>query len=887
MGDVITRFKLETTQFDSKLRDSAKSLTQLTQQLQIAGKDFDRFASQHVAAARSLGEVASGATNLKDKLKDLVGAYNQVAKAYNELSEEQKGTDFGKAMAESLQKLQVDIKNTKAEMNAVPGALDQLASKFTLNVDAIKLFNIGMQAAEGVLSIAKDAFFSSESNIDEWGRSVEGAKGAYDVFLQTINGGNWSDFFTNLSTAVQGARDLYDALDRLGSVKSNNQAAIAIQQQQVAQLRLMKQQGQNVDEQLKAATERLAYLQNQAVEAGKNAGSKMSFETLKNEINANNKNGVSISDDRIRFVVAAMQRGGQDVFDQYKREEENLSKKAQDTRRRQYTGAGGVSYSYNETFTNLDKLTEEEQRRYLIAHAATEAETRIQKGLSIYAQAVSEGAAAAREQFKGNRYALQGTGGSKTNPADQAADKFAQAQKDYQQALELAATQLKAGTANDVEYEKKKLAAEESLWKSIGDAREKYDNPKYKEAQDQAAARILELGGSVKALTEQQDAAKKAIQQAEAAYKKEADAADKMADYVFAASKAVDNNDLKGFYAANKGLSGMGAGTMDVPVSFTYTDTNLQAFIGKLKEDIGGSDVGSDLYNKLTEQLNDATALGNLFQTAIANGVDAAQLSELGNAIFQKIFSGENIDSEIFKSFAQLLSDSTGKNISVEGSGKVTEKEDKTFQDFIKGLQSVTSGLSSVTTGLKSLGVEIPAELDNLMSTINAVGQIISGVQQIISVFQTSAIAANTAAVTANTIALGVNSGSNVAAGAGLAGAAAGASIGAMGGGWIGAAIGAGVGFLAAKLFSNGGIVHAANGFVVPGNSLSGDNVPALLNSGEVVLNHSQVNNLANALEGNGLQNLNLEARIEAEDIVLTMNNNSERWGGGEYVTSK
>ena len=44
MSDVITRFKLETTQFDSKLRDSAKSLSDLTHNLSMAGKDFERFA---------------------------------------------------------------------------------------------------------------------------------------------------------------------------------------------------------------------------------------------------------------------------------------------------------------------------------------------------------------------------------------------------------------------------------------------------------------------------------------------------------------------------------------------------------------------------------------------------------------------------------------------------------------------------------------------------------------------------------------------------------------------------------------------------------------------------------------------------------------------------
>ena len=41
MADVITRFKLETSQYDSKLRDSAKSLAAYSKQAEMAGKDFE------------------------------------------------------------------------------------------------------------------------------------------------------------------------------------------------------------------------------------------------------------------------------------------------------------------------------------------------------------------------------------------------------------------------------------------------------------------------------------------------------------------------------------------------------------------------------------------------------------------------------------------------------------------------------------------------------------------------------------------------------------------------------------------------------------------------------------------------------------------------------
>ena len=86
-----------------------------------------------------------------------------------------------------------------------------------------------------------------------------------------------------------------------------------------------------------------------------------------------------------------------------------------------------------------------------------------------------------------------------------------------------------------------------------------------------------------------------------------------------------------------------------------------------------------------------------------------------------------------------------------------------------------------------------------------------------------------------------------------------------------------------------------ANGGIVKGNSYSGDNIPAMidggaggfagLNAGEVVLNASMQNTLAQNLQGSGLQNLNVSGEISGEKIVLVANRFFKRTGQGEIVT--
>ena len=418
MADVITRFKLETTQYDSKLRDAAKGLSEYTKQATMAGNEFGKFTQKNVEVARSFGTIATSATNSKDKVKELVGAYNDVAKAYNALTKDQQSSDFGKALAQSMNTLKGRISEAKTEMNGTSSVLDSLKGKFMINVDALKLLNWGLTAAKKALDVAKDAFFQSEANIDEWGRIVESSKGAYDIFLDTINNGNWSNFFSNLSTAIKGSRDLYDALDRLGSIKANNKAAIAIVQQQIQQLRLLKQQGKNVDDQIKAATAQLALLQNQAVGAGKTAGKQSMFNTIRNSVNSID-GGASVSDKSIQAAISGILSKGQVEFDKYARNVRVLESMAQRDESTTYMDNMGMMHTSVSKVFDINLLTKEQQRQYKISKAITDRESEIKNGIDIYAQAVQEETAATREQFRGNRYALQGSGhggGGNTEP---------------------------------------------------------------------------------------------------------------------------------------------------------------------------------------------------------------------------------------------------------------------------------------------------------------------------------------------------------------------------------------------------------------------------------------------------------------------------------------
>ena len=124
----------------------------------------------------------------------------------------------------------------------------------------------------------------------------------------------------------------------------------------------------------------------------------------------------------------------------------------------------------------------------------------------------------------------------------------------------------------------------------------------------------------------------------------------------------------------------------------------------------------------------------------------------------------------------------------------------------------------------------------------------------------------------------------------GFATASTNANTAGTGWGWL-AWLAAGAAAMATTISTIHSLTNLSEGGFIPGNSYSGDNIPGNggtvgLNSGELVLNRSQQNNLANALQG-GPQSLDLHAVVSGEQIFLITNRALKRKGKGELVTWK
>lgn len=232
MAESVVKLKLESGEYDSKIKRAAQNILSFGENCQKAGQSVAKADKDTLEYVQSIGKMETVAKNTKGKINELTTAFTDLSVQYKNLTDEEKNSPFGQALSQSLDQLKTRINESKAQLSEVNqslqgtsnqseqtgGVMQQLANKFTLNVDVMKVFNLGMKAVGVALDVAKDAFFSNESQVDEWGRTVEAGESVYRAFVNALNNSNFSGFFSRIDGIIQKAREAYDAMDRLNTV---------------------------------------------------------------------------------------------------------------------------------------------------------------------------------------------------------------------------------------------------------------------------------------------------------------------------------------------------------------------------------------------------------------------------------------------------------------------------------------------------------------------------------------------------------------------------------------------------------------------------------------------------------------------------------------------
>lgn len=276
------------------------------------------------------------------------------------------------------------------------------------------------------------------------------------------------------------------------------------------------------------------------------------------------------------------------------------------------------------------------------------------------------------------------------------------------------------------------------------------------------------------------------------------------------------------------------------------------------------------------------------------------------------------------ESYQEQLDKMTGAT--EEAANNMADSLDKVptkFELIRESLDKMSTGVSAISTlgnslnDLKGIGEDLTAAFsgemdawDSLMTVFNSgisIMETVMGVMEAINTLQelsaalskkkvveqaaeTTAVVsgkgAEAAAESAEATASGTATAANTAEAAAGAGKAM-AGIPIVGPVLAIAAIAA---VLAAVLAATSKAKSAGNfavGGLIPGNSFSGDNLTANVNSGELILNRSQQDSIASQLQGGATQTVVVEGRISGKDILLSANNTNRAAGGSRGYYTK
>ena len=293
----------------------------------------------------------------------------------------------------------------------------------------------------------------------------------------------------------------------------------------------------------------------------------------------------------------------------------------------------------------------------------------------------------------------------------------------------------------------------------------------------------------------------------------------------------------------------------------TGKSANISINIG---DEAGSFDIGESMMEKLRDEIAasaenaDMSTITEFIKQGIENGVDSADMTSIGQKLIQRMTNGDDIDPSDMEDFLATMKEKL--------QGFIDEEEWPKIELAVK-----TGDLTAIQEFIKRVQVASKTAEDGWKHAASAISTLGSALNQI----------EDPMAKVVGTIAMAV---AQVAEAAGKAINAPDTTS--SGWAWIGAAAA-----ITATMVSTIATIHSATKFadggIVPGSTMSGDQIPALLNAQEVVLNHAQVGNLAAQLEGGGSQGGQPNVRIEGEDLWITLNNYTQRSGYGEIVTSK
>ena len=200
MADVITRLKIDSSEYDAKIKRAVTGLRDMEKECRSVGGTLAVLEKDQKDYVASLGRMETVNKSAKGSLQELKGAFTELSVQYKRLTDEEKRGDFGKALGKSLSDLRErirqgsndlqaaerEVKNLSGSSDELGGVMQMLSSKFGISTDAMAAFSAGTLGAAAGIGAAMTA-------------TIAATKALYDYNVELSKQGNITAVTTGLS----------------------------------------------------------------------------------------------------------------------------------------------------------------------------------------------------------------------------------------------------------------------------------------------------------------------------------------------------------------------------------------------------------------------------------------------------------------------------------------------------------------------------------------------------------------------------------------------------------------------------------------------------------------------------------------------------------------
>ena len=234
MADSIVRLRLDSKEYDANVKMARQGLLNLEETCKKTGSSFEKADKEQVAYVQSLGKMETSSKSLRGKIGELSSAYVDLASQYRRLTDAEKNSPYGRALSQSLDELRQRTMAAREELRSINSEIGDVSS----GGNPFEGMTSGIMGFAGKLGLAIGAADLLASSIKY---NIETAKGFEQSLsqLKSLTGvtseelkGYADDAIRLGGSSTQTASQVVDAFKLIGSQKpdllASREALVAV-----------------------------------------------------------------------------------------------------------------------------------------------------------------------------------------------------------------------------------------------------------------------------------------------------------------------------------------------------------------------------------------------------------------------------------------------------------------------------------------------------------------------------------------------------------------------------------------------------------------------------------------------------------------------------------